>query len=126
MSSVLKLFRHDRQKKKKRSLNNEITEIGTPTCVKHNFGGKVNPDGTIEGFPESWRQRLKLMITAEEAQDPENAEKAAVIFKWIDDRGPGMRGGESDEFMHCHESPANSLIRITPPSPTLVLSLIHI
>ena len=34
------------------------------------------------------------MITVEEAQNPENAEKAAVIFKWIDDRGPGMRGGE--------------------------------
>jgi hypothetical protein len=35
-------------------------------------------------------QRLKLMITAEEAQNPDNAEKAAQIFRWIDYRQVGL------------------------------------
>jgi len=114
MSSVLKLFKPDKYKdKKKKSLNSqEISEIGLPTQVSHNIKGKVNSDGSIGGIPDSWRQRLKLMMTVEEAKSPENAEKAAVIFKWIDEKG--IHGGKSSEFMHVHQSPENSMIRITP------------
>ena len=47
----------------------------------HNFSGKMNPDGSIAGIPEPWKKRLQLMITAEEAENPEIAEKARQLFK---------------------------------------------
>ena len=50
-------------------------------------------------------QRLKLMITAEEAQNPENAEKAAQLCRWIDRR---QGGNHSEEFMRVNSSPSNS------------------
>jgi hypothetical protein len=50
-------------------------------------------------------QRLKLMITAEEAQNPENAEKAAQLCRWIDHR---QGSNHSDEFMRVNSSPSNS------------------
>ena len=80
-----------------------------PTQVSHNFSGKINPDGTIDGIPDSWKQRLKLMITSEEAENPDNAEKAAQLFKWID-----TRGRQNEEFMRVNsESPSNSVVKST-------------
>jgi len=109
MSAVLKLFRSAEKKKKGGGGQHylDIGEIGMPTQVIHNFSGKVNPDGTIEGIPESWKQRIKLMITSEEAENPDNAQKAAQLFKWIQSRG---REG-SEEFMRVNsDSPSNSLL----------------
>jgi len=108
MSAVLKLFRSGKEKKKNGNNYLDIGEIGMPTQVSHNFSGKINPDGTIAGIPESWKQRLKLMITSEEAENPEKAEKAALLCKWIDTR---VRDGQSEEFMRVNsDSPNNSLI----------------
>jgi p21-activated kinase 1 len=106
MSAVLKLFRSAEKKKKNGNHYLDIGEIGMPTQVSHNFSGKINPDGTIDGIPESWKQRLQLMITSEEAENPDNTEKAAQLFKWIDTR---EREG-SEEFMRVNsDSPSNSL-----------------
>jgi p21-activated kinase 1 len=106
MSAVLKLFRSAEKKKKNANHYLDIGEIGMPTQVSHNFSGKINPDGTIDGIPDSWKQRLKLMITSEEAENPDNAEKAAQLFKWID-----TRGCPSEEFMRVNsESPSNSVV----------------
>jgi len=114
MSAVLKLFRSAEKKKKNAAAKGggqhylDIGEIGMPTQVIHNFSGKVNDDGTIEGIPESWKQRIKLMITSEEAENPDNAEKAAQLFKWIQTRG---REGSHEEFMRVNsDSPSNSLL----------------
>ena len=107
MSAVLKLFKSAEKKKKNANHYLDIGEIGMPTQVSHNFSGKINPDGTIDGIPESWKQRLKLMMSNEEAENPQNTEKAAQIFKWIEDKG---RSGQSDEFMRVNsESPSNSV-----------------
>ena len=74
MAAVLKLFRSGKEKKKAQSQHYlDIGEIGMPTQVSHNFSGRILPDGTIEGIPDSWRHRLKLMITSEEAENPEKA-----------------------------------------------------
>ena len=107
MSAVLKLFRSGEKKKNgNASPAGPVREIGMPTQVSHNFSGKVNPDGTIDGIPESWKQRLKLMVTNEEAITPQNAEKAAQIFKWIE-----SREGQSEEFMRVNsESPPSSIV----------------
>ena len=107
MSAVLKLFRSAEKKKNGNSSPQAaVREIGMPTQVSHNFSGKVNPDGTIDGIPESWKQRLKLMITNEEAITPQNAEKAAQIFKWIE-----TRDATSEEFMRVNsESPPGSAV----------------
>ena len=107
MSAVLKLFRSGEKKKNgNASPQGPVREIGMPTQVSHNFSGKVNPDGTIDGIPESWKQRLKLMVTNEEALTPQNAEKAAQIFKWIE-----SREGQSEEFMRVNsESPPSSIV----------------
>jgi len=108
MSAVLKLFRSGKEKKKNSNHYLDIGEIGMPTMVSHNFSGKINPDGTIAGIPESWKQRLKLMITSEEAENPEKAEKAAQLCKWIDTR---VRDGQSEEFMRVNsDSPNNSVM----------------
>ena len=57
MSAVLKLFRSGEKKKNGNSSpEGPVREIGMPTQVSHNFSGKVNPDGTINGIPESWKQ----------------------------------------------------------------------
>lgn len=108
MSAVLKLFRSAEKKKKgNASPGAAVKEIGMPTLVSHNFSGKVNSDGTIEGIPESWKQRLKLMITNEEALSPQNTEKAAEILKWIESRDRD----KSDEFMRVNsESPPSSIV----------------
>ena len=107
MSAVLKLFRSAEKKKNGNSSPAAaVREIGMPTQVSHNFSGKVNPDGTIDGIPESWKQRLKLMITNEEALNPQNAEKATQILKWIE-----TRDGQSEEFMRVNsESPPSSIV----------------
>ena len=81
--------------------------------VSHNFSGKINPDGTIDGIPESWKKRLQLMVTAEEAENPEIAEKAKQIFKWIDNRHDN-----SQEFMRVNSSPANSTVLSSNSSHT--------
>ena len=82
MAAVLKLFRSGKEKKKGQSQHYlDIGEIGMPTQVSHNFSGRILPDGTIEGIPDSWRHRLKLMITSEEAENPEKAEKAAQLCR---------------------------------------------
>ena len=82
MAAVLKLFRSGKEKKKGQSQHFlDIGEIGMPTQVSHNFSGRILPDGTIEGIPDSWRHRLKLMITSEEAENPEKAEKAAQLCR---------------------------------------------
>ena len=82
MAAVLKLFRSGKEKKKAQSQHYlDIGEIGMPTQVSHNFSGRILPDGTIEGIPDSWRHRLKLMITSEEAENPEKAEKAAQLCR---------------------------------------------
>jgi hypothetical protein len=108
MSAVLKLFRSGKEKKKNGNHYLDVGEIGMPTQVSHNFSGKINPDGTIEGIPESWKQRLRLMITSEEAENPEKAEKAAQLCRWIDTRA---RGGQSEEFMRVNsDSPNNSVM----------------
>jgi len=105
MSAVLKLFR-SAEKKKKENVQAPSLEIGMPTQVSHNFSGKVNPDGTIGGIPDSWKQRLKLMITTEEALNPQNAEKATQILKWIE-----TRDDHSEEFMRVNsESPPSSIV----------------
>ena len=105
MSAVLKLFR-SAEKKKKENVSAPSLEIGMPTQVSHNFSGRVNPDGTIDGIPESWKQRLKLMITNEEALNPQNAEKATQILKWIE-----TRDDHSEEFMRVNsESPPSSIV----------------
>merc|ERR1712062_745264 len=68
--------------------------------------GRGNPDGTIDGIPESWKQRLKLMITTEEALNPQNAEKATQILKWIE-----TRADHSEEFMRVNSnSPPSSIV----------------
>lgn len=92
----------------------EISEIGSPTQVSHNFSGKVNPDGSIAGIPEPWRKRLQLMITAEEAQNPANAEKSIRIFKWIDTR----QKNESHTFMRMNSSPGGSAVLSSNSSHT--------
>ena len=109
MKAVLKLFGQEAKEKKKNGNHYlDIGEIGMPTQVCHNFSGKINPDGSIGGIPESWKQRLKLMITSEEAENPENTEKAAVLCRWIDTRA---RDGQSDEFMRVNSSsPNNSVV----------------
>lgn len=108
MAAVLKLFRSGKEKKKSAQHYLDIGEIGMPTMVSHNFSGKINPDGTIGGIPESWKQRLQLMITSEEAENPEKAEKAAQLCRWIDTRA---RGGQSEEFMRVNsDSPNNSVL----------------
>ena len=105
MAAVLKLFR-SAEKKKKENGSGPSLEIGMPTQVSHNFSGRVNPDGTIDGIPESWKQRLKLMITNEEALNPQNAEKATQILKWIE-----TRDDHSEEFMRVNsESPPSSIV----------------
>ena len=83
MAAVLKLFRSGKEKKKAQQSQHylDIGEIGMPTQVSHNFSGRMLPDGTIEGIPDSWRHRLKLMITSEEISDPEKAEKAAQLCR---------------------------------------------
>ena len=71
MKAVMKLFGQESKEKKKNGNHYlDIGEIGMPTQVCHNFSGKINPDGSIGGIPESWKQRLKLMITSEEAENP--------------------------------------------------------
>jgi len=112
MSSVLKFFKSDK-KKKNSGQYLEIAEIGMPTQVSHNFSGRVNPDGSIAGIPESWKKRLQLMMTTEEAENPENAEKAHQIFKWID-----TREGSSQDFMRVNSSPGNSTVLSTNSSHT--------
>ncbi|XP_023319671.1 serine/threonine-protein kinase PAK 2 isoform X2 [Eurytemora carolleeae] len=112
MSSVLKFFKSDK-KKKSSGHYLEIAEIGMPTQVSHNFSGKVNPDGSIAGIPESWKKRLQLMITAEEAENPEIAEKAEQIIKWIDNRQ-----GDSQDFMRVNSSPGNSTVLSSNSSNT--------
>jgi len=109
MAAVLKLFRSGKEKKKAQSQHYlDIGEIGMPTQVSHNFSGRILPDGTIEGIPDSWRHRLKLMITSEEAENPEKAEKAAQLCRWIDTRA---RDGQSEEFMRVNsDSPNNSVL----------------
>jgi len=92
----------------------EISEIGSPTQVSHNFSGKVNPDGSIAGIPEPWRKRLQLMITAEEAEKPGNAEKANRILKWIDTR----QKNESHTFMRMNSSPGGSAVLSSNSSHT--------
>ena len=83
MAAVLKLFRSGKEKKKGQSQHYlDIGEIGMPTQVSHNFSGRILPNGTIEGIPDSWRHRLKLMITSEEAENPEKAEKAAQLCRY--------------------------------------------
>jgi len=116
MSAVLKLFRSAEKKKKNGNHYLDISEIGMPTQVTHNFSGKMNADGTIDGIPESWKQRLKLMITSEEAENPDNTEKAAELFKWIDTRGREV----SEEFMRVNseDSPSNSLVSDSEPPNT--------
>ena len=105
MSAVLKLFR-SAEKKKKENVQAPGLEIGMPTQVSHNFSGKVNPDGTIGGIPDSWKQRLKLMITTEEALNPQNAEKATQILKWIE-----TRDDHTEEFMRVNsDSPPSSIV----------------
>lgn len=108
MSAVLKLFRSAEKKKNgNASPGAAVKEIGMPTLVSHNFSGRVNPDGTIDGIPESWKQRLKLMITREEALSPQNTEKAAEILKWIESRDRD----KSDEFMRVNsDSPPSSIV----------------
>ena len=81
--------------------------------VLHNFSGKMNPDGSIAGIPESWKKRLELMITQEEAMNPENAEKAGQILKWID-----TRQGDSQDFMRVNSSPGNSAVLSSNSSHT--------
>ena len=107
MSAVLKLFRSaEKKKKEKENVQAPGLEIGMPTQVSHNFSGKVNPDGTIGGIPESWKQRLKLMITTEEALNPQNAEKATQILKWIE-----TRDDHTEEFMRVNsDSPPSSIV----------------
>ena len=85
MAAVLKLFRSGKEKKKAAQSQHylDIGEIGMPTQVSHNFSGRILPNGTIEGIPDSWRHRLKLMITSEEAENPEKAEKAAQLCRWV-------------------------------------------
>jgi len=110
MSAVMRLFRGGKEKKQKNGNHYlDIGEIGMPTQVSHNFSGKINPDGSIAGIPDSWKQRLKLMITSEEAENPVKAEKAAQLCKWIETR---VRDGQSDEFMRVNseESPNNSVM----------------
>ena len=106
MAAVLKLFRSAEKKKKENVQAAPGLEIGMPTQVSHNFSGKVNPDGTIGGIPDSWKQRLKLMITTEEALNPQNAEKATQILKWIE-----TRDDHSEEFMRVNsDSPPGSIV----------------
>jgi len=107
MSAVLKLFRSAEKKKNANSgPSAPVREIGMPTQVSHNFSGKVNPDGTIDGIPDSWKQRLKLMITNEEAQNPQNTDKATQILKWIE-----TRDDQTEEFMRINsESPPSSIV----------------
>jgi len=107
MSAVLKLFRSAEKKKNANSgPSAPVREIGMPTQVSHNFSGKVNPDGTIDGIPDSWKQRLKLMITNEEAQNPQNTDKAIQILKWIENRDD-----QTEEFMRINsESPPTSFV----------------
>ena len=107
MSAVLKLFRSaEKKRKEKENVQAPGLEIGMPTQVSHNFSGKVNPDGTIGGIPESWKQRLKLMITTEEALNPQNAEKATQILKWIE-----TRDDHTEEFMRVNsDSPPSSIV----------------
>ena len=94
MSAVLKLFR-SAEKKKKENVQAPGLEIGMPTQVSHNFSGKVNPDGTIGGIPDSWKQRL-----------PQNAEKATQILKWIE-----TRDDHTEEFMRVNsDSPPSSIV----------------
>eukprot|EP00088_Acartia_fossae_P068066 TRINITY_DN8563_c0_g1_i1.p1 TRINITY_DN8563_c0_g1~~TRINITY_DN8563_c0_g1_i1.p1 ORF type:complete len:568 (+),score=174.80 TRINITY_DN8563_c0_g1_i1:205-1908(+) len=112
MSSVLKFFKSDKKKKGGQYL--EISEIGMPTQVSHNFSGRVNPDGSIAGIPEPWRKRLQLMITAEEAENPENAEKAKQILKWIDTRQKNV----SQTFMRMNSSPGGSAVLSSNSSHT--------
>ena len=73
----------------------------------------MNPDGSIAGIPESWKKRLELMITQEEAMNPENAEKAGQILKWID-----TRQGDSQDFMRVNSSPGNSAVLSSNSSHT--------
>jgi len=103
----LKLFRSAEKKKNANSgPSAPVREIGMPTQVSHNFSGKVNPDGTIDGIPDSWKQRLKLMITNEEAQNPQNTDKATQILKWIE-----TRDDQTEEFMRINsESPPSSIV----------------
>ena len=82
--------------------------------VSHNFSGRVNPDGSIAGIPEPWRKRLQLMITAEEAENPENAEKAKQILKWIDTRQKNV----SQTFMRMNSSPGGSAVLSSNSSHT--------
>ena len=115
MKAVLKLFKGGSEEKKKNGNHYlDVGEIGMPTQVSHNFSGRVNPDGSIEGIPESWKQRLKLMITVEEATNPETQEKAQQLCKWIDTRA---REG-SEEFMRVNSdsSPNNSMVSETNTS----------
>ena len=53
------------------------------------------------------------MITAEEAENPEIAEKAKQIFKWID-----TRQGDSEDFMRVNSSPGNSTVLSSNSSHT--------
>ena len=118
MSAVLKLFRSAEKKKNgNASPGAAVKEIGMPTLVSHNFSGRVNPDGTIDGIPESWKQRLKLMITTEEALSPQNTEKATQILKWIETRDRD----QSDEFMRVNsESPPSSIVSETSSGASFV------
>ena len=123
MSAVLKLFRSGEKKKNVNSSQSQaaVKEIGMPTLVSHNFSGKVNPDGTIQGIPESWKQRLKLMITNEEALNPQNKEKATQLLKWIDNRDTN-----SDEFMRVNsESPPSSIVSSETSSGASFVSYLH-
>ena len=73
----------------------------------------MNPDGSIAGIPESWKKRLQLMMSTEEAENPENAEKAQQIFTWID-----TREGSSQDFMRVNSSPGNSAVLSSNSSHT--------
>ena len=53
------------------------------------------------------------MITAEEAENPEMAEKAEQIIKWIDNRQ-----GDSQDFMRVNSSPGNSTVLSSNSSNT--------
>ena len=74
--------------------------VSVPTNFIHIHSVSVRPDGTLDGVPDEWKMHLKLMITDEEAQNPDNRHKAVKLCQWRQE----TTDGDNDHYMSLASS----------------------
>ena len=98
----MRLFSGDPLEDDRTSISPVVTrrEVSAPTNFVHVHSVSVNPDGTFDGVPDEWKTHLKMMITNEEAQNPENRNKAVKLCQWRQ----ATADPENDHFMSLASS----------------------